>query len=194
MLDRTTAPAGLWVRILAFAVDYLPIAAYLAVIVAAGTWLGRSSAPLAGVLFGGPVAGEASGFLLITLPVTLYFALSEASVRQATWGKARMGLMVTGVAGMRLSPLRSLGRTVLKFIPWELAHACIWQISFARDPSSTIYTVGFAIVWLIIGANVASLLVSPTRQTLYDRAAGTLVVRGRPQVLTNKRIERNARR
>jgi uncharacterized RDD family membrane protein YckC len=188
MPDRTMAPAGLWVRILAFVVNYLPIAAYLAALVAAGAWLGRSSQPLARVLFGGPVAGEATGFWLITLPVTLYFGLSEASCRQATWGKRRTGLMVTDLVGMRLSLLRSIGRTVLKFIPWELAHACIWQISFAREKSSAIYVAGFATVWLIIGANVVSLLVSPTRQTLYDRLAGTLVVHGHPSLLTDNRM------
>ena len=194
MPDRTMTPAGLWVRVLAFVVDYLPIAAYLAVLVAGGAWLARSSQPLARVLFGGPVTGEATGFLLITLPVTLYFALFEASSRQATWGKGRMGLMVTDLVGMRLSPLRSIGRTVLKFIPWELAHACVWQVSFARDPSSVIYVVGFAIVWLIIGANVVRLLVSPARQTLYDRAAGTVVVHGRPSLLTNNGINLTASR
>ncbi len=55
------APAGPWVRIRAFAVDYL----------------------------------------LITLPVSLYFALSETSSRQANWGKARMGLMVTDLVDRR---------------------------------------------------------------------------------------------
>jgi uncharacterized RDD family membrane protein YckC len=174
------APAGLRVRVLAFVVDYLPIAAYLAALTAAGAWIGRFAQPLARVLFGGPVVGEGTGFVLITLPVTLYFALFEASSRQATWGKRRFGLMVTDRNGTRLSPLHSLGRTVLKFIPWELTHAVIWQVSFARDPSSGIYFVGFTIVWVIIGANVVSMLVSPTRQTLYDRVAGTVVVHGRP--------------
>lgn len=178
MPGRRTAPAGLWFRTLAFAIDYLPIAAYLGVLVAVGARLSLSPQPLAKMFFGTPIAGEATGFLLITLPVILYFALFEASSRQATLGKMRMGLMVTDLAGMRLTRWRSLARTILKFVPWELAHACIWQIRFARDPSAAIYTVGFVAVWLIIGANIVSLLISPTRQTLYDRAAGTVVVRG----------------
>lgn len=180
MRDRTAAPAGLWVRALAFALDYLPIAAYLTVLVAAGAWLGRSSQSLANAIFGNPVSGEAAGFLLITLPVILYFALFEASARRATWGKQRLGLTVTDLAGARLGPLRSIGRSALKFIPWELAHLCIWQVTFARDSSAPIYVLGFAIVWLAIAANVVSLLISPTCQTLYDRVAGTMVVRGRP--------------
>ncbi len=176
MQDETMVPAGLRVRVLAFTLDYLPIAAYLGVLAALGAWFARSSKPIVGVLFGGPVTGEASGFLLITLPVTLYFALSEASARQATWGKARMGLVVTDLRGARVSLVRSIARTSLKFIPWELAHACVWQIAFARDPSAVIYMIGFGIVWLIVGANAASLLLTPTRQALYDRLAGTVVV------------------
>ena len=178
MPERSTA-AGLWIRVLAFALDYVLIAAYLAVLVLAGVWLRYSSPQVAQALFGGPISGEATGFLLITLPVTLYFALCEASVRQATWGKRRMGLEVTDLAGGHLSRQRSLGRSALKFVPWELAHACIWQIAFARDPSAPVYVVGFALVWLLVCANVVSLQVSPTRQTLYDRMVGTLVSRDR---------------
>lgn len=37
-------------------------------------------------------------------------------------------------------------------------------------------TVGFAVVLALVGANVVSLLVSPRRQTLYDRLSGTRVV------------------
>jgi len=169
-------PAGLWVRGRAFALDYLPIAAYLSLIVVAGVVASRMGQPVANRLFGGPLSGEASGFLLITLPVGLYFALSEASPRRATWGKGRTGLQVTDLAGGRMSRARSLSRTALKFVPWELAHACIWQISFAVDRSSPVYVVGFATVWLLVAANVVSLLASPKRQTLYDRIAGTLVV------------------
>ena len=176
--DAARTPAGLWVRLLAFALDYVLIAAYLVILIAAGILVSRFAQPVAAALFGGPVSGEATGFLLITAPISLYFALSEASSRQATWGKARQGLKVTGVEGERLSVARSLVRTALKFVPWELAHACIWQISFAGDPSSPVYVVGFTIVWSIVGVNLVSLIVSPARQTLYDRLARTLVVRG----------------
>jgi len=171
-------PASLRDRLLAFALDYVVIAAYLAALVALGIAVSRVAPQVSRTLFGGPISGEASGFLLITLPVALYFALSEASTRQATWGKARIGLRVTDLAGARLGLARSLARTGLKFVPWELAHWCIWQITFAADQSSPLYTAGFLVVWVLVGANLVSLLVSPARQTLYDRLARTLVVRG----------------
>jgi uncharacterized RDD family membrane protein YckC len=174
--DRRTA-AGIWDRSLAFASDYLMIAAYLAMIVAGGAALMRFSPAISNALFGGPVVGQITGFLLITLPVTLYFALSDASAFQATWGKRRMRLKVVDCGGRPLRRTRSVGRTALKFVPWELAHTCIWQVSFAADQSDSVYMIGFSVVWLLVGVNVLSLLVSPTKQTIYDRLAGTLVQR-----------------
>ena len=149
--------------------------AYLAVLLGAGSALSRFWPSAEKAVFGGPVRGEAAGFLLVTAPVLLYFALQEASSRQATWGKWRLGLTVTDEEGRRLTMARSLARSALKFVPWELAHACIWQFAFTDDPSSPSYALGFTLVWLAVGANVVALLVGPTRRTLYDRLAGTAV-------------------
>ena len=63
--------AGLWPRALAFGVDYILIAAYLVVLVAAGVAVRALAPGLAGAAFGNPFAGELTGFVLITLPVTL---------------------------------------------------------------------------------------------------------------------------
>lgn len=174
--NEECAPAGLWVRILAFALDYLLITLYLTLLVIVGILANHLSQPVTNRLFGDPITAEISGFALITLPISLYFALSQASSSRATWGKHKLHLRVTDFAGGRISLARSLSRTALKFIPWELAHACIWQITFAADKSLPIYMVGFAIVLLLVAANIISLLISPKRQTLYDWAAGTLVV------------------
>lgn len=170
------AAAGLWLRALAFAGDYVFLALYLAVVAGLG-WAGQALAPaLMAVLFGSAVAGQLTGLVVITLPVTLYFALPEASARQATWGKRRVGLRVQRADGTRLSVGRSLARTALKFGPWELAHFTIWQLAFAADADSPIYLAGFGLVWALIGANVISVLVSPRRRALYDWLAGTEVV------------------
>lgn len=128
-------------------------------------------------LFGNPASGELTGFVLLTLPVTLYFALMESSAQQATWGKQKLSLRVIGPDGQRLSRGRSLVRTVLKFVPWELAHACIWQVSWAGPRSSPWIAAGFTLVWVLVGANVVSLLASRKRQALYDWLSGTVVVR-----------------
>jgi hypothetical protein len=76
----------------------------------------------------------------------------------------------------RLSIARSIGRTALKFIPWELAHTCIWQISFAVGEPSPLIIAGFALVWMLVVANVVSLVMRARRRAIYDRLAGTYVV------------------
>jgi hypothetical protein len=50
-------------------------------------------------LFTDRIRAQLTGFFLITLPVTLYFAFGESSLRQATWRKQRRGLKVTDHTG-----------------------------------------------------------------------------------------------
>lgn len=170
--------AGFIQRSVAFAADYIIIGSYLAVLVAIGAAVNATLPAVTSTLFGGPISGEAMGFLLITLPVTLYFALSEASFRQASWGKQKKRLRVVDSNGSRLSYARAFERSILKFIPWELAHLCIWQVTFAGDTPSPVISAGFILVWFLVALNIVSMQISPTRQTLYDRLAGTLVVTG----------------
>ena len=160
-------------RVIAFAFDYIIIAGYLVFTVAVGGGV-NIFFPEA---FANPVSGQIAGFLIVTVPVSLYFILFESSAWQATWGKRRKGLQVTGTDGAGLTILRASSRTLLKFIPWELAHICIWQISFAGPEPSPIITVGFVLVWILVGVNIVSLWISPTHQTLYDWLTGTYVVR-----------------
>jgi uncharacterized RDD family membrane protein YckC len=169
--------AGLWARLTAFALDYILIVGYLICVVALSSVVNALFPTILPWAFANPLSGQIIGFFLVTLPVTLYFALLEASAWQATWGKRRKGLRVIRRDGSRLSYTRAIGRNVLKFIPWELAHTCIWQITFAPQEPSPLITAGFALVWILVGANVVSLLIRQTRQTLYDRMAGTFVVK-----------------
>lgn len=175
-LQQSQPHAGLWVRIAAFALDYLVIAVYLILLTTLTSAVNWIFPDILRTLFGNPLSGQITGFLVVTLPVTMYFALLESSSWQATWGKRRKNLRVVGRNNCRLRRMRAFGRTLLKFIPWELSHACIWQIRFsAGDPSLGIVSE-FALVLILIALNIASLLVSPTRQALYDRFAGSYVV------------------
>lgn len=164
-------------RVLAFAADYLFIAFYLALLSGVGFWVSANRPLLSETLFGAPGRAQLIGFVLITLPVTLYFAYFESSPRQATWGKGWLGLKVTDLAGQRLTFVRALLRTIGKFIPWELAHTLIWRSAFAPS-ESPIFTIGFFVVWLIVIANGVAIWRSPTSQAVYDWVAGTVVVKG----------------
>ena len=176
-----SAFANLRLRIAAFLFDYLIIAAYIIVLIAVSVLLGFG--PFRQTfqgLFANPNSSEITAFLLLVLPVILYFALFECSSWQATLGKRKIGLYVTNTQGDRLSLARSLVRSFIKFLPWELAHACLWRIpGWPFDPQTPplIITVGLILVWVIIAAYVISLLMSKKHQTLYDMIAGSYVVK-----------------
>jgi len=173
---RPVEPVGLVPRAAAFALDYLPIAGYLALLTAVGAGLGSAFPEAVAWAFGQAARAQAIGFALVTLPVGLYFALSETSRWQATWGKRRLGLIVVGPGGGRLGLGRSLARTAVKFVPWELAHAAVWGIALAGGEPATVHLVLLATVWTLVGANVAG--IGFGRRASYDVVAGTRVVRG----------------
>jgi uncharacterized RDD family membrane protein YckC len=164
----------------AFLLDYLIIAAYLVLLVIINVGLGFG--PLRSefrAMFADPTSSEFSAFLLLVLPIMLYFALCECSSWQATWGKRKMGLRVIDTHGARLSLPRSLSRSFLKLVPWELTHACLWRIPgwpLAPSTPSPIITVGLVLVWILVGAYLVSMLVSKKHQALYDWIAGTAVI------------------
>jgi uncharacterized RDD family membrane protein YckC len=168
--------AGLSARIIAFVWDYIILAVYLMVFFAISLGVNAVFPDALAPLFSSALSSQAVGFLLVTLPITLYFALCESSPWQATWGKRRRGLAVIGTGSKRIRFPHALARTVLKFIPWELSHFLIWQANFAgSDPPGWI-TAGFVLVWLLVIANAIRVWRSGTGQSFYDWMTGTYVV------------------
>ena len=136
----SAAPAaygGFWIRFLAYVVD--------ALILFIGT---------AAIAFVAAFAGDIGGLLtllVVLLGPFVYFAAMQSSARQATFGKALVGLKVTDTSGARISFLRALGRELAKLIS-----------SFA----------------LMIGFLLAAF--TQRKQALHDMVASTLVVRESP--------------
>jgi uncharacterized RDD family membrane protein YckC len=93
---------GFWIRFLAYLVDSVILFIALVLIAAGSAMLG------------------AAGALLVTAasvvgPI-LYWSVMHASRRQATYGKALLGLKVTDAARDRISFVRSLAREIAKII------------------------------------------------------------------------------
>jgi uncharacterized RDD family membrane protein YckC len=177
-VDHVRAYAGFSSRTAAFVLDCTLILGYLLGI----TLLLFLLNTLFGVnqwLFAHRIRAQLVAFLLVTLPVALYFAISESSPQRATWGKQRLGLKVLDRNGDRIRFPRAFGRALLKFIPWELSHTLIWQISFSPEADSVWISYGFLLVYGLIGLNIASLFLSRQHQTLYDLIAKTYVMRSR---------------
>ncbi|HEU4782992.1 MAG TPA: RDD family protein [Ktedonobacterales bacterium] len=165
-----------WKRLLAFALDYIIISVYLGVLVLVSVVVARTPAgPGFRALFDDPNSAEATAFLLLVVPVLLYFAIFESSRWQATWGKRVLRLRAETTSGERAGFLRALWRNALKLLPWELTHACLWRIpGWPFDPQTPPLwiNVGLILVWVIVVVYVVSLLLSRTGQTLYDHLAG----------------------
>jgi uncharacterized RDD family membrane protein YckC len=170
-----------WKRLLAFALDYIIISVYLGLLVALSVVIARTPAgPGFRALFNDPNSAEITAFLLLVLPVLLYYALFESSRWQATWGKRLLGLRVVTTLGAPVSLPRALWRNALKLIPWELTHACLWRIPgwpFAPETPPLWVSVGLVLVWVVAAVYIVSLVLSRSGQTLYDRLAGVRVVR-----------------
>ena len=168
--------ADLWQRVKAFVLDYVIILIYLAAITTL-MWLLNSLFSINDWFFPDRVRAQFVAVLIVTLPVTLYFAINESSNQQATWGKQRMRLKVTDYNGERIGFGRAFSRTLLKFIPWELSHTFIWELSFSLQKDSVMISYGFGLVYLLVGLNIASLIMTKKHQTIYDLLAKTYVVK-----------------
>lgn len=161
--------------------DYLIILAWMAALAAVSValYLGIGDYPdVLGAV--GPVGTQAVSFVLLTLPVGLYLYLSEAGPAQATWGKRRVGLVVRSHAGGRPGRGQVAVRTVVKLLPWEVAHTLIWQMQAAIYQSGDGAEVP---IWILVGlsaVNVAILVYLATslyglQRGPHDRASRTLV-------------------
>jgi uncharacterized RDD family membrane protein YckC len=167
--------AGFWQRAGAFTLDYIIILGYLLGLVLLSL-LANAVFGATQWLFADRIRAQFVAFLLVTLPVSLYFAISEASTRQATWGKQRLKLKVGDHTGGRISFWKSLGRTLLKFVPWEISHTLIWELYLSPQTESVWINYSFALVYLLIGLNIVSLMVTKTHQALYDLLTHTYVI------------------
>ncbi|MGG3466130.1 RDD family protein [Neobacillus pocheonensis] len=159
-------------RIIAFLWDYVIISGYLILLFAVSFFARPWLIPL---FTASSLSAEITGFLLITLPVYLYFSISEGLKWHATWGKRKMGIVVVGVRGQPIGLGRSLFRSALKFAPWELAHFTIWHMVAPPEYSDyLIYSLLIAVYGLVF-IYLISPLKSKNNQTVYDSIAGTVV-------------------
>lgn len=131
-------------------------------------------------------AFAANGWLLelyvlstISLPVWLYFILSERSRWQGTAGKRLLRLRVTAVSAATLTTSQIIMRTAGKFLPWEVAHFAVnvpanpWLNPTTVFSSWRLLLIGLS--YLLLAVYVIALVRQP-HQTLYDHLAQTAVM------------------
>jgi uncharacterized RDD family membrane protein YckC len=174
--------AGFVQRLKAFLFDFLIIFAYIVVLLGVGLGITTIVGPLEEIspLFASPLFLDAMSFVVLILPVILYFSLQESSPRQATWGKRKAGIRVVNANGDKLSRKHAFVRSLVKFLPWQIAHTSIYHIEglpFAPVEPSPMVLGGFVLVYVLVGIYIASALISKKHRTPYDWAAGSYVIK-----------------
>ena len=173
--------AGLRKRFIAFGFDFLLIFAYVLILLGISISITVTIGPLEQIhpMFASPVYMDLLAFVILVLPVILYFTLQESSSRQATWGKRKAGLQVVNARGTRLTRKQAFVRSLLKFLPWQIAHTSIFHIEglpFNPSEPTPLVISGFVLVWVLLGIYAISVLVSKKHRTPYDWVAGAYVV------------------
>ncbi len=116
-------------------------------------------------------------FLTISLPMWLYFIISESSPRQASLGKRLLGLKVTDLAGNRLRLSTAMMRTFFKLAFFELGHLSFLLPTPLFDEPEPSFRVGFTILIGLMAFYYALTFITPRRQSLHDLIVKTVVVR-----------------
>ncbi len=111
----------------------------------------------------------------VDLPLIIYYTATLGSSAQATLMMRWLGLRLERVGGTAVGFRRALMRTVVMLIPFEVNHVfMVWANTPEGVPNRL--SLQYAVVGILILAFVAATVLSPRRQSLHDRVAGTVVV------------------
>ncbi len=173
--------AGFAIRLKAFAFDYLIICGYILLLAGVTMAIIRISGSLALPLRWSeiPLLADLLAFITLILPVILYFTLQESSSKQSTWGKSKAGIRVVNAQGNTLTRKQAFVRSLIKFLPWQIAHTCLfhipgWPLAVTTIPSAV--SVGFALMYVLVGLYIVAALISKKRRTPYDWVSGAYVI------------------
>jgi uncharacterized RDD family membrane protein YckC len=127
--------------------------------------------------FASGIKSELYTILTISLPIWLYFTLTEVSVWQATLGKMWLGFQTIDAATKgQIVFWQSFLRTVIKMLPWEVVHLTINLPTPIRYDPEPGFRLGFVLSPLLLVLYVALVVVTANHQSLHDLIARTLVV------------------
>lgn len=165
-------------RLKAFVIDYLIILIYIGLLF--GVTLLISKFFYLKLDNVNPVIGELIAFATLTLPVILYFTLSENRKYAGTIGKRKFGLQIVSNSLTKANIRQLLLRNCIKFLPWELAHFFIYRLFYFNSLNKTvpdwvltglIVSQGLALIYLLC------IIFNKNNQSIYELLSMTKVVK-----------------
>ena len=173
--------AGFIKRLKAFGFDYLIICGYIILLTGVTMVVVKFSSLLGLPLRWpeNPILANSMAFVTLVLPVILYFTFQESSPKQSTWGKRKVGIRVVNAGESTLTRSQAFIRSLVKVIPWQIAHTCLFHIPGLPAAETTVpplVTAGFVVVYILAGIYVTSALFTKKHRTPYDWAARSYVL------------------
>ncbi|TWT08441.1 RDD family protein [Planococcus sp. CPCC 101016] len=167
--------AGFWLRLKAFAFDYLLIFGYMMVLLIFSIFLMPS---IQGWFQVSQLTAQLAGFFLLTLPISLYFIFADSRIGKQSFGKRRTAIRVVDENNRSISAVRAVFRTVLKFLPWELSHFMAYRMIYLGTEEILLvdYLVGGS-VYLLIFFYISMAIFTKSKQSVYDRLTKTYVIK-----------------
>ncbi|MEH7239322.1 RDD family protein [Bacillus sp. JJ1562] len=167
--------ASFLLRFKAFMIDYILILVYLVVLFIINVFLFPG---LQEFFKGSVVVAQFTGFLMVTLPVSLYFIISDSKIGGQSFGKRKSGIRVIRKNEEAVSLLQMAFRTLVKFLPWELSHFLVYRLMYLGDIEFPFaYTLIGGLIYALMISYILTCIFTKKKQSLYDILAKTYVVK-----------------
>ncbi|MDG5786793.1 RDD family protein [Evansella sp. AB-P1] len=162
-------------RLKAFLFDYIIILCYLIILFFINIFLFPS---LQEFFTGSIIVAQLTGFIMVTLPVSIYFIITDSSIVGQSFGKRRTGIRIINKNGAPLSIIHVTFRTILKFLPWELSHFLVYRLIYLGESQvPTRYYIIGGIIYGLIFTYIFTAIFTKKKQALYDIIAKTEVIK-----------------
>jgi uncharacterized RDD family membrane protein YckC len=123
---------------------------------------------------------EAYTLLTISLPTWLYFVLSETAPWRATLGKRLLNLQTLDVENQdRITCQQAFTRTIIKLLPWEIAHLTNNIPTPMRYDPDAGFRFGFLVVPVLVVIYLVMVASNKNGRGIHDWVAKTVVVYSR---------------
>jgi uncharacterized RDD family membrane protein YckC len=167
--------ASFLIRFKAFMIDYILILLYLVVLFIFNVFLFPS---LQEFFNGSLIMAQFTGFLMVTLPVSLYYIIYDSKIGGQSFGKRKTGIRVVGKNGEAISLPHATVRTIIKFLPWELSHFLTYRLIYIGEGEVplTYYLLG-GLIYALIFAYILTTIFTKKKQSLYDILTKTQVIK-----------------
>ena len=114
-------------------------------------------------------------FLTASLPFLIYFAWTQSSKNQATFGMRLLKIKVTNLKNKRISFGTAILRSAILLIPFEINHAIMFHLAEFSSPPTLVYWIASVSVWILMIVYIVSIFTTKRSQSIHDLFTGTIV-------------------